>query len=409
MKLRLSSSSEDDDSLTTILDVDIDRDRVTMEQTASAFARQAISEGAQNLRILLPLQHVRIDVDGASARIISLYEENMHGLELIDVALSGAFAEPGPRRLFFLRLQQEALSDFPTAGERLCFVRVSDPLLSLRACMESLYGWRLTDDAGDSANAPRRRFWTWHHPAHALFHVRGIPPSHTLSAVERLLTGHGSDEQVSYAPVNTLHVHVRMDAFIHPPVQQAQQQSWDDDTVSATPLYIRNPATFGAFFAQIVAHCRALGNMELERGQDLLVVSIDHLTLEGGADPRHARVLFSFLVDLARIFVRPLFVHRDVVAALMEASEGDPFALVEEGPRPQLASVDGEDYLVWVPHRRTDDNDDSQPLVVEVSDEEDEEGPSRKRARLTYTCTQCRRRGARFCSRQCVRDFYMLH
>jgi hypothetical protein len=422
MKLHLSrssnseSSDDDDDSLTEILNVAMDQDRATtVGQAASAFALQVISEAEQKMRVLLPTPHVHVNVDGASARVIPLYEENMHGLQLIDVALWGAFAELGHRRLLFLRLQQELLSHFPS-GERLYIVRVSDPLLSLRETMESLYGWRLTDDEGDSANAPRHRFWTWHHPVHALFHVRGIPVSHTLSAVEKLLVGHGSEDQVSYAPVGSLHVHVRMDAFIRPPVQQAQQFWWDDDTVPATPLHIRNPATFDTFFARIVAHCRALGNMELERGYDLLVVSIDHLTWEGGADPRHVRILFSFLVALAQIFVRPLFVHKDVIDTLMDASDGDPFALVE-APRPQLEPVADEDYMVWVPQRRTDEVvDDSQPLIVEVSDD-DEEEPSRKRARLTYaaTCAQCKRKGARYlaplrpmCSRQCVRDFYLI-
>ena len=419
--LSSSSSSESDDD-TVELSFDRNRPATAVGTAASEFARRAISEGEQNLRVTSPLQYARVDVDGASARIVPLVEDHMRGLHLIDVTLAQAFAEPGHRRLLFLRLQQELLGHFPTR-ERICFVRVSDPILSLRVVMERLYGWRLTDEeSADGANAPRRRFWTWHHPAHALFHARGVPVAHTLSAVEELFTGKTSYDLVSYAPVDGLEVHVRMDAFIRPPVEQAQRL-WDDDTESSTPLHIRNPVSFGIFFARVVAHCRALGNLELERGSDLMVVSIDHFAWDGAADRRHVRALFAFIVAFARIFVRPLFIRRDVLSALTEAAGGNLFALVEEASRPQLDPVTNEDYVVWVPHHlpRLPD-DDSQPLVVEVSEDDDEDEeeeddePDRKRARRTFTCAQCRRQGAQFraplppmCSRQCVRDFYGIH
>jgi hypothetical protein len=204
-----------------------------------------------------------------------------------------------------------------------------------------------------------------------------------------------------------------MDAFVRPPVQQAQSM---DDTEPSTPLYIKNPEAFAVFFEHVVTQCRALGNPELEQGRDLLVISIDHATWSGGADPRHARVLFAFLVAFARIFMRPLFVHKDMVPVLMSASDGHPFALVAE-ERPSLESLAHEDYVVWIPQRRVvhreEESNESEPLIVDVSDDDD--GPPQKRARLTYTCANCCTKNARFlapllpmCSRQCVRDFYMF-
>lgn len=242
--------------------------------------------------------------------------------------------------------------------------------------------------------------------------------------MESVLVGRRPDEAATYAPVSNLTIYIQSDAFIRAPLQDAQAP-WDgfeDASTPTSPSYIRNPLSFGVFFAHIVAHCRALGNAELELGSDLLVLSISDVTLSGPVDPHHTRAFMRSVIAFARVFVRPLFIHQTALDRLAEAARNDLFALVEEQPTPHLVPVTDEDYWVWIPDdRRSVADDDSQPLVIEEEEEEEDAGPQAKRQRTggdVYgsMCAHCRKKNARFrmsllpmCSQRCVRDFYMFH
>jgi hypothetical protein len=322
---------------------------------------------------------------------------------LADLTFSGPFAEAAAQRLFFVSLQQEVMTHHKSSAIDVVRVAGADKLAPV---MATLYDWVRLGDA-----------WTWQIPTRSLG-ITNAHEFHALSNVERAVLGLGSDEHGEYTTAGgALDVHVRMDAFVRAPVQQAQDMDGDE-----APARIKNNATFEPFFQRIVEQCRALGNRELDSlDGELRVISIDYAARSRPLDPRHVRVLVAYLVAVARVFVRPLFISTDAVSVLLEAADNLPFALVP-GPRPELVPLAEEDYVVFVPQKRPlDPRVETEPRIVEIAsdsgesddDETDASPRKEKRPRLTYGCAHCGKERARFlapllpmCGTPCIRDYF---
>lgn len=374
--------------------------RAALRQLAS----DLIADGMQHLSP--PGEYVAVKEHGpARARVRAIFTDRVAGkrsggLDIDQIELGALTAD---LRYFVQYLLQECVG-FPACG----FVGVVTTNKTLAPVLLTVNGWSrtyLNDPDSDTD------LYVWTRPQYAL---GAIPPD-----VERLLTrGHLDDAAVFIDPLGSLYVGLSLDRF-EAPVQQAQLMDDEDGLGAPVPTghggRLQDPVRFRRFFGRVADHCCALGNFDVDRGGSFCAITIDSVTPMGTSDPTHAQRLLAYVIAMARVHMRPVFLATTVMTTLFTVTAKRPFDAVADLP-PYFFEVPGEEYMCWIPQARVPGEPAERKLLAATPDEPVRR-PASKRLRAntsTFECRQCGgsagrvRYTAPVCSAACARAYYHL-